>query len=291
MSQETQKRPYHIILAGLLFPGGAQLLMGRARAGWIGFGIVTLMTLVGWLILGARLFAFTENPFSGSLAVFHFLPIHLLPDAGNLGEVTLLWLAGGGGTGADFEALRVLKMPVPYEHLGFALMGMAGVFNALLTAEGLWLLVGSRLPEGTGGGKRLIALILGWLIPGWGHLVLGRKRSAGFVFAGLMGLFAMGLYFSELCGVDRSLHYWWWAGQSGLGLPTFLSSVFLGPLQITEDNPHFELGMTLISVAGLLNFAILADLFTLRERDALGIAEKTPKQEVPDAPPEAGGKG
>ncbi len=272
MSQETQKRPYHAILAGLLFPGGAQLFMGRTRAGWIGFGVVTLMTLVGWLILGARLFAFTENPFSGNLAVFHFLPLHLLPEAGNLGEMTLLWLAKGGQAATDFEALRVLKMPVPYEHLGLALMGMAGVLNALLATEGLWLLVGSRLPEGTGGGKRLFALILGWLVHGWGHLVLGRKRSAAFVFVGLMGLFVMGLFFSELRGVDRPLHYWWWAGQSGLGLPTFLSSALLGPLEVTKDNPNFELGMTLISIAGLLNFAILADLFTLRESDALGIS-------------------
>ena len=272
MSQETQKRPYHAILAGLLFPGGAQLFMGRVKAGWIGFGVVTLMTLVGWLILGPRLFAFTQNPFSGNLAMLHFLPVHLLPDAGNLGEMTLLWLAKGSQVGTDFEAQRVLQMPVPYEHLGFALMGMAGVLNVLLTAEGFWLLVGSRLPEGIGGGKRLLALILGWLIPGWGHWVLGRKRSAVFVFVGLMGLFLMGLFFSDLRGVDRSLHYWWWAGQSGLGGLTFFSSVFLGPLEVTKDNPHFELGMTLISIAGLLNFAILADIFTLRESDALGLA-------------------
>jgi hypothetical protein len=286
MSQETQKRPYHAILAGLLFPGGAQLFMGRTKAGWMGFGVVSLMTFVGWLILGARLFAFTENPFSGNLAVLHFLPVHLLPEAGNLGEMTLLWLAKGGGVSVDFEALRVLKMPVSYEHLGFALMGMAGVLNALLASEGLWLLAGNRLPKGPGSGPRLIALILGWLIPGWGHLALGRKRSALFVFIGLMGLFVMGLFFSDLRGVDRSLHYWWWAGQSGLGLPTFLSSIFLGPLEVTKDNPHFELGMTLISIGGLLNFAILADLFTLRESDALGISSS----KVMAGPVEAGGK-
>ena len=284
MSHETQRRPFHALFAGLLFPGGAQLLMGRAKAGWIGFGVVSLMTLVGWILLGERLFAFTENPFSGNLAILHFLPVHMLPEAGNLGEMTLLWLVkgNGGGVPRDPEVLRVLKMPLPYEHLGLALTGMAGVLNALLAAEGLWLLAGSRLLKGVGEGRRLWALLLGWLIPGWGHYVLGRKRSAFFVFAGLMGLFAMGLFFSELRGVDRPLHYWWWAGQTGLGIPTFLASVLLGPLEVQRDNPHFELGMTLISIAGLLNFAILADLFTLRERDALGLRDQLARSRQPE---------
>jgi hypothetical protein len=42
-------------------------------------------------------------------------------------------------------------------------------------------------------GRTAFALVLGWLVPGAGHAVLGRIRRAGVFFALIMGSFGLGL--------------------------------------------------------------------------------------------------
>jgi hypothetical protein len=104
-----------------------------------------------------------------------------------------------------------------------------------------------------------------WLVPGAGHLWLGR-RPKGLVFLIILPLiFAIGLalqgrifpfQFSEpLVGLAA-------LADVGIGLPYFLAWVFgLGAGSVIEAT--YEYGNTFLIVAGLLNVLVVIDAYDI----------------------------
>ena len=270
---EAEKRPYRALLAGILLPGLGHLYAGDKRRALYAFLLVTVLFVLGAWFAEYRIFAFTNNPFSGSDSVLGLIlskfPIQCWPEFGNFGESALLWNLQPP---LDGERSRLLRLPLEHENLGLTLTGLSSALNFLLAADACWLVARKNLSAERGrevGGQLGLHLLGAWMVPGLGHWMLGKRQTALLVGGSLLTLWILGLYFSDFRGIDRSQLYWWWAAQSGMGGPTLVSTLAFGPLQVTQDVPQMDLGITLLSVAGLLNLAVLTDIYTQSETQAL----------------------
>lgn len=107
--------------------------------------------------------------------------------------------------------------------------------------------------------------ISAWLVPGLGHLMLGRTRRAFTFFAIVTGMFALGLYLQgELFPLNRSEPLTFLAGlaEHGVGLPFFAAKLLgMGAGSVTALT--YEYGYTFCIVAGLLNMLIMLDAYDI----------------------------
>jgi hypothetical protein len=105
--------------------------------------------------------------------------------------------------------------------------------------------------------------ISGWLVPGLGHLMLGRNRRAAAFFVIVTGMFALGLALKgELFPLNRAEPLTLLAGlaEIGVGLPFFVAKLLgFGAGQVTAVT--YEYGYTFCIVAGLLNMLIVLDAY------------------------------
>ena len=132
---------------------------------------------------------------------------------------------------------------------------------------------------GSRSGAALSACILGWLVPGAGHLFLGRIGK-GLVFLGSIGaLFVLGvamdarlqMYF----GLDDPLSFLRSLAQMAIGLPYFVvRQLGMDAGQVTS--PAHEYGNTFTEVGGLLNVLVILDALdtALGRKDAGDTAEE-----------------
>ncbi len=106
------------------------------------------------------------------------------------------------------------------------------------------------------------ACLLAWLLPGAGHLYLGRTGK-GLVFLGAIGaLFLFGvamdarlaLYF----GMDDILQSLFSLAQMAMGVPYFLAKT-LGYDAGRVTSATYEYGNTFTAVGGLLNILVILD--------------------------------
>jgi len=104
-----------------------------------------------------------------------------------------------------------------------------------------------------------------WLVPGLGHLMLGRTRRALTFFLVVTGMFALGLYLrGELFPLDTSEPLTFLAGlaEIGVGLPFFAARLLsMGSGEVTALT--YEYGYTFCIVAGLLNMLIMLDAYDI----------------------------
>ncbi len=111
-------------------------------------------------------------------------------------------------------------------------------------------------------GDPLLAMILGWCIPGAGHWVLGSRGKAVFFFFMIMATFAAGVWLADCRNVKYDDNEFYWVGQLGCGAILVIANVFVGYA------PHgkmpiewYEIGLLYICVAGMLNVVLLLNLF------------------------------
>ena len=104
-----------------------------------------------------------------------------------------------------------------------------------------------------------------WLVPGLGHLMLGRTRRALTFFLVVTAMFALGLYLrGELFPLDTSEPLTFLAGlaEIGVGLPFFAARLLsMGSGEVTALT--YEYGYTFCIVAGLLNMLIMLDAYDI----------------------------
>lgn len=110
------------------------------------------------------------------------------------------------------------------------------------------------------------ACLFAWLLPGAGHLYLGR-RGRGLLFLGTIGaLFALGVAMDArlqfYLGLDDLLAVIVSAGQVAMGLPYFLAKA-LGFEAGRITSVTYEYGVTFTAVAGLLNILVILDAYDI----------------------------
>lgn len=112
--------------------------------------------------------------------------------------------------------------------------------------------------------RAFVACLLAWLLPGAGHLYLGR-RGKGLVFLlCLLGMFLLGLLMEaqlqSAAGLEDPLALLRSGAKMALGLPWLAARLLgLGAGQVTA--PSHEYGNTFAEVAGLLNVLVVLDAF------------------------------
>jgi len=110
--------------------------------------------------------------------------------------------------------------------------------------------------------RALPACLFAWLVPGAGHLYLGR-RSKGLVFLGAIGaLFLLGVAMDSrlqlYLGFEDPLALLFSLAQMAMGLPYFAARA-LGYEAGQVTSVTYEYGNTFTAVAGLLNILVVLD--------------------------------
>jgi uncharacterized protein DUF6677 len=122
--------------------------------------------------------------------------------------------------------------------------------------------------------QRIVALIASWLIPGAGHLVLGRVGRGLLFFVTIVGSFSLGLalhgrlFWPALSDTGKFPYFdlitvLWSFAQFGAGL-CYVGSYLLG--FGADPQPWvgtFEYGNTFMFLAGLLNYLVMHDAFDI----------------------------
>ena len=110
-----------------------------------------------------------------------------------------------------------------------------------------------------------LALLLGWLIPGAGHMLLGKWVRGLLLFVAIFGMYLIGLGLAGKVFTPNSgdvLDILNFAGQLGLGLLYVLARVFgWGATSIV--NTLADYGTKFLVVAGLLNIVAAVDAHSL----------------------------
>jgi hypothetical protein len=124
--------------------------------------------------------------------------------------------------------------------------------------------VAQRIP-GENSSLPAMVLIAGWLIPGLGHLILGKWIRALLLFLSVLGMFLVGLamqgkIYSPSTG--DILDVLGFAGQLGLGLLCGLAHM-LGWGATSSVNTLADYGTKFIVIAGLLNYIAAVDAHSL----------------------------
>lgn len=118
-----------------------------------------------------------------------------------------------------------------------------------------------------GAGPTAGVCFLGWLVPGAGHMALGRW-GRGVVFSiAILTMFVLGLVMNgHLYDAipDQPLHLFAFAANIGAGLAYFLArSLGLGVGVLSS--PDYDYGNTYLWVAGLLNYLVMLDAFDIAQ--------------------------
>lgn len=104
-------------------------------------------------------------------------------------------------------------------------------------------------------------MLLAWLLPGAGHLAIGR-RAPGAVFAlAIIPLFAAGLALAGFENVSWERHPWLFALQVLAGAPAGLAALLTKSTVLTDPLPHRSVGDLFTCAAGLLNLVAIADVW------------------------------
>lgn len=107
--------------------------------------------------------------------------------------------------------------------------------------------------------------LLGWIVPGLGHVYVGRPGKALLYLVVVVGTYALGLHFAEYLCVHRGREPYWFLGQALAGGPTAAVLHLTRDYEIAHRVPFYDLGLLYTTAAGLLNAVAVAD--------ALGIAD------------------
>ncbi|HEX5283913.1 MAG TPA: DUF6677 family protein [Bryocella sp.] len=110
-----------------------------------------------------------------------------------------------------------------------------------------------------------MVLVAGWLIPGLGHLMLGKWIRALLLFVSIAGMFLIGLGLQGKiyqAGTGDILDILGFAGQLGLGLLCGLAH-WVGWGASSAVNTLADYGTKFIVCAGLLNYIAAVDAHSL----------------------------
>jgi hypothetical protein len=121
--------------------------------------------------------------------------------------------------------------------------------------------------------RRTVAVLVSWLVPGAGHLVLGKFGRALLFFVTISGSFCLGLalqarLFWPTSDPTSALHYdliscLWFFAQIGSGL-CYVGSYVLGfGLIPRAEAATYDYGNTFTFLAGLLNYLVIHDAFDI----------------------------
>jgi hypothetical protein len=122
-----------------------------------------------------------------------------------------------------------------------------------------------RLPAESKSSIPTLALLLGWLVPGAGHLLLGKWVRGLLLFVSVLGMFLIGIGLKGKIYAPNTgdiLDMLGFAGQLGMGVLYGIARAFsLGAPTVTDALGDY--GTKFLIVAGLLNVMAAVDAHSL----------------------------
>jgi len=115
----------------------------------------------------------------------------------------------------------------------------------------------------------LAAIVLGLVVPGGGHLVVGRPGKALLFLVTIGGLFVLGLQLTGFTAIDPERHGLWAAAQAGITGPALLAwHLTQGQVELAALR-WMDIGQLYVGIAGLLNLVAVTDAWghALRHND------------------------
>lgn len=111
----------------------------------------------------------------------------------------------------------------------------------------------------------MLVCLLAWLLPGAGHLWLGRRQKGIIFLVVLLFMFVVGLLLHGRLfplAVSEPLVFLGAIADRGIGLPYFLARL-LDAGNGTVIAVTYEYGNTFLMAAGLLNALVILDAFDI----------------------------
>jgi len=114
----------------------------------------------------------------------------------------------------------------------------------------------------------LLCVFLTWLVPGWGHWLLGRRGKAVLYFTLITFLFVFGMWLGDFRNVHLEqfpIHFLGQVFYGGATLPSLLLTRGLA-LEVPGAGvvlgfPNLDVGVVYTTVAGLLNVCVMVDVY------------------------------
>lgn len=227
-------------------PGAGHLYLGLPILGIAAFLVVEGLFFLGIKLSHGMVFEFLDadlrGPFAGALT----------PEVGN--PLGLIYQMKSFGFGLDHPR------PWPeHIHLGSWLMAISGFVNvAFVVHANFWARVPrNSQPKSLSPGVHVFA---GWLVPGLGHVLQGRRARGFVVFAVLVGMLVLGTVLAEGSNLDRERHFYYWSGQFLAGGPVIVLEALHGHAVVARDIAYADAGLVFGCLAGLLNILCLLDV-------------------------------
>lgn len=107
----------------------------------------------------------------------------------------------------------------------------------------------------------IAALVLGFLVPGAGHFLFGRRGKAIFYLITVLGCFILGMWLAEWRCVHVEKYPLYLLAQMWVTGPVLIAITATESLRITQDITYLDAGLLFTAVAGLLNIVVLVDLY------------------------------
>lgn len=135
------------------------------------------------------------------------------------------------------------------------------------------------MPRSTSPGTALFA---GWLVPGGGHFLLGRRTQGVVFFVTVTLTFLLGMFLTDFRNVSPTRHQFYFLAHVLNGGETIAAAVLTSGLVEEEVPRHFgmrtgDIGTLYSAVAGLLNVIVMMDAFGI----AAGIRPKEKDRKKP----------
>ena len=117
-----------------------------------------------------------------------------------------------------------------------------------------------------------IPALVGWILPGAGHWMLGQRGKA-LMFAGIVfATFFTGVALADGHAVSWEREQVYFLGEAGALVPTVVGWVLDRAITLDAIPPTYHLGLLYATVAGLLNVVVAVDAFGValaRRRDGV----------------------
>jgi len=119
--------------------------------------------------------------------------------------------------------------------------------------------------EGVSSAPGAAICVVAWLVPGLGHLMLGRRWRGMLFFLVVAVMFALGILMDgELFRLAGAQPLTFLAGLAEMGVGLLFFAVrWINPLAGDVRSVTYEYGYTFCIVAGLLNMLIVLDAYDI----------------------------
>jgi Family of unknown function (DUF6677) len=139
-----------------------------------------------------------------------------------------------------------------------------------------------------GSWKRSMAFLAGWVLPGAGHVLMGKWKKGLFFFALLGAAYAFGMHIAGWRPVSFDDNPFYFVGQYGSGATLLVAKLRGSEKAILSQGIHpswFDPGLLYVCVVGLLNLVLMLNVLDLKTAAAPAAAPAATPPAAPPPPP------